>query len=214
MYWAGADAEVRTVATELRLPVFVNDLARGLVPADHELALRRAGMAFERADLVVVAGTPLDFRLGFGAFADAAVVHLVDSEDGVASHVPSARPVVGDLRAILAGLADWSGPREDHDPWIKTLREQRTRPAVNADGAQLFAASDPIKPTRVIGERAKPARTGRSRDMRRGRLRVLRRQVHRYGPSWLLAGHRSVRLSRQRARLRHWRPADRARPVR
>jgi acetolactate synthase-1/2/3 large subunit len=80
-------------------------------------------------------------------------VHLVDSEDGVAAHVPSALPVVGDLRAVLAGLADWSGPREDHDPWIKTLREAEDA-SRESERALLSAASDPIKPTRVFGELA------------------------------------------------------------
>ena len=37
------------------------------------------------ADLVLVAGTPLDFRLGFGRFGDARVVHLCDAPGGIAA---------------------------------------------------------------------------------------------------------------------------------
>ena len=41
----------------------------GTLPADHELAfLRTRGLLKQRADVVVVLGTPLDFRLGFGRF--------------------------------------------------------------------------------------------------------------------------------------------------
>ena len=68
------------------------------VPVDHQrhgarrparrarqLVTRARGAAFGGADLVVVAGTPLDFRLGYGLFGGrdgnplAAVVHLADS---------------------------------------------------------------------------------------------------------------------------------------
>ena len=67
VYWAGAEAEVRAFAEAARIPVFANDMGRGVVPADHELAFARArATAFKGTDLVLVAGTPLDFRLGFG----------------------------------------------------------------------------------------------------------------------------------------------------
>ena len=65
----------------LRVPVFTNGLGRGTLPADHELAfLRTRGMLKQRADVVVVLGTPLDFRLGFGRFGSATVAHVVDAD--------------------------------------------------------------------------------------------------------------------------------------
>ncbi|HEV2311168.1 MAG TPA: thiamine pyrophosphate-binding protein, partial [Acidimicrobiia bacterium] len=158
VYWAGADDEVAAFATEARLPVFVNDLARGLLPADHELAFARArGLAFERADLVVVAGTPLDFRLGFGSFGDASVVHLVDSRETLARHVELAGSAAGDLRRIFGLLAEHGpgdrGARGERDAWVATLRdEERTRRA--ADEERLHAATTPIDPVRVYGELA------------------------------------------------------------
>ena len=158
VYWAGADEEVATFVTAARVPVFVNDLARGLLPADHELVFARArGLAFERADLVVVAGTPLDFRLGFGAFGDAAVVHLADAPEMLARHVPLAGAVAGDLRRVFAGLAmdtPAGGPaRAERDAWVATLDdEERSRRA--ADEPRLHATTTPIDPVRVYGELA------------------------------------------------------------
>jgi acetolactate synthase I/II/III large subunit len=155
VYWAGGWEALRAAVENLRVPCFANGMGRGCLPPDHELSFNRTrGRLRTDADVVVVAGTPLDFRLGYGSFGSARVVHIVDSEDGVASHVPSALSVVGDLRATLAGLADWPGPREDHDHWIKTLREAEDA-ARESDRAQLSAASDPIKPTRVFGELAR-----------------------------------------------------------
>lgn len=165
LYWAGAEAELAALATAVRLPVFANDLARGLLPADHELAFSRArALAFERADVVVVAGTPLDFRLGFGALGDAAVVHLADAPEALARHVPLAASAIGDLRRVLAGLAEQApgtgdaGARAERDDWIGVLRadEQARR---EQDEPRLQAARTPIDPVRVYGElRARLAR--------------------------------------------------------
>jgi acetolactate synthase I/II/III large subunit len=152
VYWAGAWEALRAAVENLRVPCFANGMGRGCLPPDHELSFSRTrGRLRTDADVVVVAGTPLDFRLGYGSFGAARVVHLVDSEDGMAVHAPSALSVVGDLTAILGGLAEWSGPREDHDPWIKTLREAEDA-GRDSDRHLLSAASSPIKPTRVIGE--------------------------------------------------------------
>ena len=68
--WLGrAEAAARSCAEELRLPVITNGQARGVLPNRHELLISRArGIALAEADLVIVAGTPLDFRLKYGRF--------------------------------------------------------------------------------------------------------------------------------------------------
>src|SRR4029453_13508570 len=98
VFWARGEEALRTFAEAARLPVFANGLGRGLLPADHELAFSRVrGTAFAEAARVVVAGAPLDFRLGFGRFGDARVVHLADSAAGVARPVELAASASGDL---------------------------------------------------------------------------------------------------------------------
>jgi acetolactate synthase I/II/III large subunit len=150
VYWGRAEDEVRAFAESARLPVFANDMGRGVLPADHELAFSRArSLAFKEADLVLVAGTPLDFRLGFGSF-DAPVVHLVDSDDVLARHVELAASTVGDLAATFGALAADAGRRDD-DGWIETLRaEEAARRA--AEEERLHSAASPIDPARVYGE--------------------------------------------------------------
>jgi acetolactate synthase-1/2/3 large subunit len=111
------------------IPTFVNGLGRGCLPADHELAfLRTRGLLKQEADLVVVVGAPLDFRLGFGRFGTARVAHLVDSASQQAGHV-EVTTAAGDLAAILTALADRGGDRADHEPWIVRLREAETAAA-------------------------------------------------------------------------------------
>ncbi len=128
VYWAGAEAEVRAFAEAARIPVFANDMGRGVVPADHELAFARArATAFKGTDLVLVAGTPLDFRLGFGSF-DAPVVHLVDSDAVLARHVELGASTVGDLRATFAALVDGVGAASEHVDACRPRRVGRDPP--------------------------------------------------------------------------------------
>lgn len=151
VYWAGAWTALAGVVEHLRVPVFTNGLGRGTLPADHELAfLRTRGLLKQRADLVVVVGTPLDFRLGFGRFGTATVAHVVDAESQRAAHV-DVLTVAGDIGATLRGLAEHGGPRANHEDWIAELRGAED--AARADETALLAAdADPIKPSRVYGE--------------------------------------------------------------
>ena len=77
LYWGRGEDALRALAEELRVPVFLNGLGRGCLPADHELFFSRArSAALSEADVALVIGVPLDFRLGFGAVfaADAEVI--------------------------------------------------------------------------------------------------------------------------------------------
>ena len=155
VFWARGEDALRAFAEAARLPVFANGLGRGLLPADHELAFSRVrGAAFAESDLVVVAGAPLDFRLGFGRFGDARVVHLADSAGGVAGAVDLASGASGDLALMLTVLADTTrapSPGRERDAWVTRLRDEeqarRTREADN-----LGADASPIRPARVYGE--------------------------------------------------------------
>jgi acetolactate synthase-1/2/3 large subunit len=151
VYWAGAWDELAAAAGALGVPCFFNGMGRGLLPADHELAfLRTRGLLKQRADLVVVLGTPLDFRIGFGSFGSATVAHVVDAESQRAAHV-DVLTVAGDITATLRGLAEFSGARVDHADWIAELREKESAAAAG-EIALMEADDDPIKPSRIYGE--------------------------------------------------------------
>lgn len=154
VYWDGAWDELRAAVEHLRVPVFFNGLGRGMLGASHELAfLRTRGLLKQRADLVVVLGTPLDFRLGFGRFGKAQVAHVVDSDVQRAGHV-SVPTVAGDTKLTLRAFADFSGERRDHQDWIAELRDAE-RTAIARDASLLAADSSPIKPSRIYGELGK-----------------------------------------------------------
>ena len=157
----GAEAAAVRLAESLGLPVITNGMGRGILPGSHPLLVTRArGRAFGGADLVVVVGTPLDFRLGYGVFggkdgaAPAKVVHLADSPGQLAAHATLAASASGDLTLVLDGVAAaWEQllRRPDYMPWTAGLRAQAEAAAAD-DGALLGSDSDPIHPARVYGE--------------------------------------------------------------
>ena len=151
--WAGhATAALREAAEALRVPVFANGMGRGTLPPSHPLAFSRARKAaFGGADVIAVIGTPLDFRLGFGDFGAAQVVHVTDAPSQRAGHVTPAAAPSGDLRAILEAFASHSGLVADHEEWIEALRAAEDAGRAREQQA-LEADTDPIKPSRVYGE--------------------------------------------------------------
>jgi acetolactate synthase-1/2/3 large subunit len=152
VYWAHGEKQMQAFVETARVPVFVNGMGRGCLPSDHELAFSRArSLALKEADLVMVAGTPLDFRLGFGRFGDAKVVHLCDAKTEVAAHATLAAFTAGDLAATFDALASSVAPNAATEEWIERLRtDERAKRA--AEQPSLEADVSPIKPARVYGE--------------------------------------------------------------
>ncbi len=154
------EAALRLVETA-GLPAITNGMGRGVVPGRHPLLMTKArGQALGTADLVVVVGTPLDFRLGYGVFGGkdgappAKVVHLADSPAQLSGHATLAGSASGDLTLVLDGVLaalqaqlrrpDWSG-------WVSGL-QQTVAAATERDRALLTAEADPIHPARIYGE--------------------------------------------------------------
>jgi acetolactate synthase-1/2/3 large subunit len=152
VYTSDAVPALREAAEALQVPVFTNGMGRGALPPEHPLAFAKARrMALGAADVVIVIGTPLDFRLGFGDFGAATVVHIVTAASQRARHVTPAASPAGDLRLILTDIASHRGDRVDRRQWVATLRDAENA-AKAKDDAAMAVDSDPIKPARVYGE--------------------------------------------------------------
>ena len=155
VWLGGAEEAARGAAETLRLPVITNGQARGVLPRGHELLVTRArSVAFAEADLVIVAGVPLDFRLRYGSFgpkeAPARVVHVADAPEGIASHCALAASAAGDLAAFFTLLAEAARPGGDPD-WLGRL-QAAGRASVAADADLLASDATPVHPMRVYGE--------------------------------------------------------------
>lgn len=151
VWMADAVEAARALVEAANLPVIANGMGRGIVPpGDPHLVTKARGAAFKGTDLVIVAGTPLDFRLGYGSFGTppVPVIHLVDAEDQRSAAATVAVTLVGDLRASLAGLI---GGSPADDAWRAGLADVAAATAAK-DAALLASDSDPIHPARIYGE--------------------------------------------------------------
>lgn len=159
--WAdhAEEAALRLVEA-LGVPTITNGMGRGLVPGGHPLLVTKArGQALGGADLVVVVGTPLDFRLGFGVFGGkdgaepAKVVHVADSPGQLSGHAALAGQASGDLTACLDGIlaAVEKTGQASYAGWVSSLQET-VRAATARDAELLAAEADPVHPARIYGE--------------------------------------------------------------
>lgn len=158
--WAGDAVEsTREFCERARVPVIANGMGRGIIPPTDPLLVTRArSRAFKEADVVIVVGAPLDFRLGYGRFGEdepATVIHLVDAPSQAATHVGEALTIVGDLASAVDALgaaADSAGiDPSSWRTWADALQETSSQAWAN-DQAILTAGNSPIHPARIYGE--------------------------------------------------------------
>ena len=156
LYWGRGEVALRALAEELRIPVFLNGLGRGCLPADHELFFSRArGAGLSRADVALVIGVPLDFRLAFGAaFAEDAEVVVIDVAEPERAHPRAiAAELYGALDASLDGLrreVAGAGVAE-RGAWVASLRATEDERRAG-EAAELADPRAPLHPMRIYGE--------------------------------------------------------------
>jgi acetolactate synthase-1/2/3 large subunit len=144
---------------ELNLPAFMNGAARGTLPPgdpNHFHLTRR--YAFNNADVILIVGTPFDFRMGYGKrLPQAAKVVQIDmSYATVGKNRDIDLGLVGDPGAILAevtkavrgGKASGTDKRSG---WLEQLRAEEKR-LVEERLPRLQKDEAPIHPLRLAHE--------------------------------------------------------------
>jgi acetolactate synthase-1/2/3 large subunit len=152
LYWAHAEDALRRLAEELSVPVFLNGLARGCLPADHPQFFSRARSAgLKGADVALVIGVPMDFRLGFGgSFGDDTELIVVGSSPPERAHPrPVAAELYGGVAATLDALRSDGGP--DRSGWNASLRETENEKRA-AEQEELLDPRAPLHPMRLYHE--------------------------------------------------------------
>src|SRR3954462_3919401 len=157
LYWGHGEGALLALAQELGIPVFLNGLARGCVPADHELFFSRArGNGLKGADVAIVIGVPMDFRLGFGgSFGEETELIVVDRAEPVRDHPRAvAAELYGSIPGILDALRSEAAPGADTAEWVRTLRaaEDEKRAAEREELDDDRAPLHPMRLYRVLGE--------------------------------------------------------------
>jgi acetolactate synthase-1/2/3 large subunit len=154
LYWGRGEHALRELAEAVGVPVFLNGLARGCLAADHPNFFSRArSAALKGADVALVVGVPMDFRLGFGAaFGEETEIVAIDLAEPERDHPRTvAAECYGDIAETLGALAAARGA--DTSAWLEHLRgvEREKR---EAEREQLADDRAPLHPMRVYGELA------------------------------------------------------------
>ena len=161
VWTGGAEEQARSFIETTGIPTIANGMGRGILARNHpQLVTRARSAAFGQADLVIVIGTPLDFRLGYGVFggkdgaAPAKVVHIVDAASQLSGSVTPHACLVADLDRSLEALtrAVEALPRlPDLHQWSQQLSAIAAK-AVAKDHDDLTSQADPIHPSRIYGD--------------------------------------------------------------
>ena len=156
LYWAHGEQAVRSLCGELQIPVFLNGLARGCLQADHPMSFSRArGAALKGADVALVVGVPMDFRLGFGAsFGDETQIVAIDSARPARAHPRAvAAELYGGVADTLDALRSGVGGGRERSGWIAELREIENEKRA-AEQEDFVDDRAPLHPMRVYHELA------------------------------------------------------------
>jgi acetolactate synthase-1/2/3 large subunit len=156
LYWGHGEEALRALAEELSVPVFLNGLGRGCLPADHERFFSRArSQALKRADVALVIGVPMDFRLGFGqSFGEQTqIVVIASARPEKASAREPAVELYGGIAATLDALrhAARGAIPSARARWLTELRATENEKRAS-EQAELSDERAPLHPMRVYFE--------------------------------------------------------------
>jgi acetolactate synthase-1/2/3 large subunit len=132
LWWSGAEPELKDFAERTQIPVYSLALGRGAFPDTHPLSFgyadpslnRAAARAYAEADVVLVVGKRMDFRLAMGSMrlfpSQTRFIQVdIDPQEFSLNRYIRA-PICGDLRAVLP-LLDAPVP-EERQQWLARLR--------------------------------------------------------------------------------------------
>ncbi|MFD9890395.1 thiamine pyrophosphate-binding protein [Amycolatopsis sp. NPDC059027] len=142
----------------LNIPAYMNGAGRGTLPPGdpHHFQLSRR-YAFTNADVIVIVGTPFDFRMGYGKrlSPDATVVQIDLDYRTVGKNRDIDLGIVGDAGQVLAAVAEAASRRDNgavsRKAWLEELRAvedkayQKRLPLQHSD-------ANPIHPYRLVHE--------------------------------------------------------------
>ena len=151
--WSEGGPALQRFVEATNIPAYTNGMARGQLPMNHRQFFNRSRKdALAQADVVVLAGTPLDFRMKYGGSipADTKIVQLDLDETLIGQNRSADVGLVGNLGANLDALAaavaaDGGVDFSDHSAALREIE-------VAADAAlasQLDSNEVPIDPMRL-----------------------------------------------------------------
>ena len=152
--WSRAAAAMNDFIREIRIPSYTNGMGRGSVPPDSPEFLQRSRRAaLEKIDLIILAGTLLDFRMRFGQTipAEAKIIQLEMDATLIGQNRQTDVPLVGNLACSFEAMSQEmksQGAQLDFSPWRDELRSIETEAEAKVQAA-LDSDEVPIDPQRM-----------------------------------------------------------------
>jgi acetolactate synthase-1/2/3 large subunit len=126
VYWDDAGEALRELTEATAMPVFTNGAGRGALSMAHPHCFKAArSKALRAADVVLLIGTPLDFRLKYGRDdwnPDSKLIQIENDAAELNHNRLAEVAVVADARLVLEALAEGlQGVR--FEPWLAQVAE-------------------------------------------------------------------------------------------
>jgi acetolactate synthase I/II/III large subunit len=126
VYWDEAHDALKTVAEQADIPVFTNGGGRGTLPMDHPNCFKAGrSRALKEADVVLLIGTPLDFRLKYGKEGwnpDAKLIQVENDADELNHNREADVAMLANARLLLEALSEGlQGVR--YSDWLNRVSE-------------------------------------------------------------------------------------------
>jgi len=132
VFVSGGSQQAIDFVRALDIPAYMNGASRGMLPQDdpHHFDRTRSD-AFKNADVILIVGTPFDFRMGYGKriSKDATLVQIDQSYATVGKNRDISLGLAGDPGSILAAVAQAAsgriddGARKERQKWMAELRD-------------------------------------------------------------------------------------------
>jgi acetolactate synthase-1/2/3 large subunit len=153
VWWDDAADELRALAETLNAPVFLNGSARGSLPPDHPLLCAQARrMALSEADVILLAGAKLDFRLGYGQppliSSSAKLLWLDTLAEDIGANRGAEVGLAGHVGLNLAAIMAELGKPAEHAEWVARIRAVE-QAALTKEEALMASDAAPIHPLRL-----------------------------------------------------------------
>ena len=154
VWYCRADYELSSFVEKAHIPTYLNGAARGCLSRDCPFFMIRSRRhALSKADVVMVIGTPFDFRLAYGKriSGDAKVIQIDLDYSELGHNREIHIGIQGDIKAVLSQLTEAMAVPRNNERWIEELCQleenllEKERPFLHSDAV-------PIHPLRLANE--------------------------------------------------------------
>jgi acetolactate synthase I/II/III large subunit len=156
--WSRNRDALKSFVEHYELPTFLNGMARGALANDHPCFFSRSRRnALKNADVVLVFGTPFDFRVDYGREGtwskDVKIIQVDLDPEEIGRNRAVDVGIPADTGHVLAALRD-SVPARKGGAWMEKIRaeEDKKQQGIKTESA---LATDPPNPLRLCAELAK-----------------------------------------------------------